>query len=66
MELTNVTSWNDRFALIDHFNPSTEAVCKVFGVSEKDYSMAVKLRQAGTFQPSNRINPTVYERVFLE
>lgn len=60
----NITSWNERFALIDHFKPSKAAICKAFGIQQNQLDMATKLRQAGTFQPSTNIDPVAYVGFF--
>jgi len=44
MAKTMVHSWNDRFALIDHYKPTSEQVCSVFGVTQSEYETANSMR----------------------
>ena len=42
-------SWGDRFALIDHYNPTDNQVCSAFGLTQDELDTARSLRDAGTF-----------------
>lgn len=57
-------SWNDRFALIDHYQPSDDQICVSFNVTPTELSTARKLRDAGTFAPNARLNASEYPSVF--
>lgn len=57
-------SWNDRFALIDHFAPSDAQVCAAFGLSQDELDTARSLRTAGTFAPTRNFEVTQYASVF--
>lgn len=57
-------SWNERFALIDHYSPSDEQVCAVFGLSKDELATARDLRAAGTFSSSPSFDATPYAEVF--
>lgn len=57
-------SWNDRFALIDHFAPSDNQACAVFGLSQSELETARDLRAAGTFASTPNFDVTQYTSVF--
>lgn len=62
--MTPNLSWNDRFALIDHYSPSDQHVCVAFGVSADELSTARELRDAGTFTPTADFSFDGYDDVF--
>lgn len=57
-------SWNDRFALIDHYQPSDEQACDAFGVTLDELNSARAMRQSGTFSPSDNIDIEAYASMF--
>ena len=57
-------SWNDRFALIDHFTPDDTQVCAAFGLSQDELDTARSLREAGTFASTRNFDVTQYSSVF--
>ena len=59
-------SWNDRFALMDHFKPSDEIAMRVFGVTADELETAKELRQAGTFIPTPDLDVDSYSSLFVE
>lgn len=60
----SVLSWADRFALIDHFQPTDVQVCNVFGLSNDELETARELRQAGTFGVANMFDANKYGNPF--
>jgi hypothetical protein len=60
----NVTSWGDRFALIDQFSPTDDAIRTVFGLTQDELDTARTLRNAGTFAASKNLNTKQYAHVF--
>ena len=44
----NVTSWADRFAIMDHFKPGATQSCSLFNVTPDELTTAQELRAAGT------------------
>lgn len=63
-KLVSNLSWNDRFAIIDHYQPTDEQICKVFNLSEDELSTARQLRQSGTFVPSQTLDVSKYSNLF--
>lgn len=57
-------SWNDRFALIDAYNPSSVAICAAFKLSPAELKTAMSLRDAGTFAPNPNLDITKYVDIF--
>lgn len=59
-----ITSWNDRFALIDAHKPSTASICEAFGVTTREFEVAQKLRSAGTFSPTLDLDVEAFSDFF--
>lgn len=59
-----ITSWNDRFALIDAFKPGTAAICKKFNIKPQELNTAVALRNAGTFSPTLNLDMSKFDNFF--
>ena len=57
-------SWNDRFALIDHYKPSNLAICAAFNLTANELNTATQLREAGTFAPNQRLDATKFAGIF--
>ncbi len=58
-------TWNQRFAIIDYFNPSDEDICKVFNISQEELQSARELRSQGFFDPdSGNIEVKEYSKDF--
>lgn len=57
-------SWNDRFALIEHFEPSDPQVLAAFSLTQDELDTARQLKAAGTFRASTGINMEQYSNVF--
>lgn len=57
-------SWNDRFALIDHFRPSDDQVCSAFGLTQDELNTARDLKAAGTFASNPSLDVAQYAGVF--
>lgn len=62
--MTPNLSWNDRFALIDHFMPSDAQTCAVFGLTQDELDTARDLRAAGTFTGSPNFDYAPYVDAF--
>lgn len=57
-------SWSDRFALVDHFAPSDEAICSAFNLTNDELATARQLRSSGTFTASKTLDCTSYAGIF--
>lgn len=57
-------SWNDRFALIDHFKPTDSAICSAFNVTQDELNTARDMRSSGTFIPTPDIDVSAYSKMF--
>lgn len=57
-------SWNDRFALIDHFKPSDAQICSAFAVDQTELDTARTLRASGTFTANPQLDVAKYPNVF--
>lgn len=57
-------SWSDRFALIDHYAPSDDQVCAVFGLSQEELDTARSLKAAGMVKSSAALDVSKYAEVF--
>ena len=60
----NVTSWADRFAIMDHFKPGATQSCSLFNVTPDELTTAQELRAAGTFAPTKNIDMNQYSQYF--
>lgn len=59
-------SWNDRFALIEKFNPSNASICATFNLSSAELNTAMSLRTAGTFQANQRLDTKKFGNIFVD
>lgn len=57
-------SWNERLAIINHFKPADDKICKAFGITQSELSTAREMQTAGTFTPSTNINFESYKDLF--
>lgn len=57
-------SWNDRFALIDHFKPTDDTICAAFRLTADELETARQLRAAGMFSTSRNMDFSQYSEVF--
>lgn len=57
-------SWNDRFALIEHFKPSDAQVLAAFGLTQDELETARQLKAAGTFRATSNIDMEQFSGVF--
>lgn len=57
-------SWNDRFALIDHFKPTDAQAVAAFGLTQDELETARDLRSAGTFNATSGMDMTQYSTLF--
>ncbi len=55
-------SWDDKFSLLDRFNPSDEVACAAFDVTLEELNTARRLRAAGTLTS----NPDLQTNEFAE
>ncbi len=60
----NIMSWNDRFALIDHFKPSEDAICKAFDVTVDELATARTLLAVGTFKTNGQLDISKHKSLF--
>lgn len=56
-------TWNDRLALLDHFNPSDVEACRILGVTEAELATARNL-EGSMFHMTQNIDYTAYETTF--
>lgn len=47
-------NWPQRFAVIEHYGPSVEQICRTFGISQSEFEVVCQLRQAGAFKNLDR------------
>jgi hypothetical protein len=64
MSTSKSLSWNDRLALIDHYKPSDEQICSVFGLTQEELTVAREMRTNGTFTPSTNLDVASYNKMF--
>jgi hypothetical protein len=57
-------SWPDRFAVIDHYKPSDDRVCSVFGITPDELLIARQLRAHGTIMVNDALDVQRYANVF--
>lgn len=57
-------SWADRFALVDHYQPSDTAICETFNLTKDELATARQLRSAGTFTASKTLDVASYKGIF--
>jgi hypothetical protein len=62
--MSKILSWGDRFALIDHFKPSDESICKAFRLSKDELDTARQLRVQGTFVANAHLDCSKYATMF--
>lgn len=62
--MTTKLNWNERFALIDRYNPSDEQITRTFGVSTAELSTARQLRNAGSITASRDYDTEASGNVF--
>lgn len=58
-------SWADRFALIDHFSPADNMICRSFHVTQDELDTARKMRDVGTFSTSKNLDLSKYTNFFV-
>lgn len=64
MSKSKTMSWNDRFALIDHYKPNDDAACSAFGVTQDELKTAREMRSAGAFTATPDIDVKSYANLF--
>lgn len=65
MSKTNrISSWADRFALINHYSPDDVQVCSAFNVTQDELDTARTLLAAGTFAVSKNLDVAKYATIF--
>lgn len=57
-------SWADRFALIDHYKPSDEAILTTFNLTSDELSTVRQMRASGTFAANPTLDVSRYAGVF--
>lgn len=62
--IPKVLTWNDRFALIDRFEPNDDTILLVFGVTDNELSAARGLRTVGVLVPAKNLDYNTYASSF--
>lgn len=57
-------NWSERLSLIDHYQPTDDQICQVFGVTKDELDTARELRQVGSLKPSEFIDVNEYGSLF--
>lgn len=57
-------TWNERLALLDHFQPTDEVACSALGISQNDLNAARQMRKIGDLVPSTNIDYSSYSSLF--
>ena len=60
----NTLTWNDRFALIDHYTPTDKQIVDAFGVTQDELDTALQLRASGQFLSMPNVDVASYSSVF--
>jgi hypothetical protein len=63
MTSTKSLTWDDRIALINHFNPSDTDACRIFGITAGELHVARNL-EGTTIKPTKNIDYAVYAPLF--
>jgi len=61
-----VMSWGDRFAVIDHYRPTDEKICQVFGLDAGELEMARMMLKTGTFKVNKSLDVSKYSSLFSD
>lgn len=61
-----VMSWNDRFALINHYKPSDPVICKAFNVEQDELETARQLLAAGSFSVNSQFDVAKHNDIFAQ
>lgn len=64
MSKSKTLNWNDRFALLDHFQPDDNMACTALGVTESELTTARSMRKAGAFSPTTNMDVESYSKMF--
>lgn len=64
MSKSKTMSWNDRFALLDHYKPTDDQACGAFGVTQDELKTAREMRSAGAFTATPDIDVKSYSNLF--
>jgi len=64
MMIPKMLTWNDRFALIDKFEPTDNTILLIFGVTTNELSVARNLRNVGIMIPAKYIDYESYASAF--
>ena len=59
-------NWNQRLALIEHYKPSDEKACSVFGVSQGELDTARQLQTSGSFPAITNMDFDAYSELFAD
>lgn len=57
-------TWNERLAIIEHFNPSDDVICSTFEVNQNELNTARQMMKTGTLTPSTSIDVASYSPYF--
>jgi len=64
MSIPKMLTWNDRFALIDEFNPTDNNIVVLFGITSNELTAARNMRQVGIFLPTKHLDYESYASAF--
>lgn len=57
-------TWNQCFALIDHYKPTDSTICSALGVTPEELQTAKQMRSTGLFTPATNIDVERYKNLF--
>lgn len=61
---THLLSWNDKFTLINKYQPDDQTICKVFNLSQSELQTAKQLHTLGMFQINKQLDTAKYGDLF--
>ena len=59
-------SWNQRWAIVDHYGPTDAQICTAFNVTQGELTSARQLRDAGQFIPDTSVDVDKYAHLFSD
>lgn len=60
----NSFTWNDRLTLINHYKPTDEQACSVFGITQPELEIARNQLKSGVFTLSKTLDVASYGSLF--
>lgn len=64
MSKTKTLTWSDKFALINHFEPTDDQILEAFGGTADELAAARELAASGTITPAEDIDYDAYSHIF--